>query len=206
MSGCSEAATLRLEPDSFRNAAQLTSLAFTSARQLMLTADCLVGLTTLARLSIYDCGLVSIPPALEALGGSLTRLALLYNNALELTHGDVKVLLALHKLRTLDLRKDNLLDYIEESDDLRDVAYEAARAVQAKLHFTPSVWSNCSMQHLMELSAAYYAEHGRVLDARVDRKDTIEDDPEYDLEDDNDTAYWDALGRPHSHYDMIGDL
>jgi len=54
------------------------------------------------------CGLASIPSALTALSGSLTTLALPYNDDLQLAEDDVVTLLALRKLQNLDLRKFSL--------------------------------------------------------------------------------------------------
>ncbi len=193
MHGYKEAATLTLDADSFRSAAQLTSLAFTSARRLVLMPDCLMGLTALVRLTIYDCGLASIPSALEALGGSLTRLALPYNDAMQLAHNDVTVLLALRRLRMLDLRKTNALDLLDDNEDLEQAAGQVANAVVAKLHFEPSTWSNLHVQQFAELAASFALEHGRKL--ALQTAWTVTDEAED--EDNISGAYWSTLGDLH---------
>lgn len=148
---------MTVDPDSFQHTAQLMCLSFAGTRPLVLMPDSLAGLTALARLTIRDGGLVSVPAALEALGGSLTRLALPWNDGLQLEHQDVVVLLTLRQLRTLDLRKSDLEDVVEQLEDLTDpdTADEAVQMVTDTVGCVPSVWSNRSLQHLMELPVSF---------------------------------------------------
>jgi hypothetical protein len=62
--------SLRLDRDSFFEAANLESLLFTNPGTMTLTPDCFTGLTALASLQLDYCGFASVPPALTALAGS----------------------------------------------------------------------------------------------------------------------------------------
>ncbi len=94
-------------------------------------------------LELIDCGLASIPAALTALRGSMTRLAMQSNNALQLEHDDFLTLLSPRQLQTLDLRK-----YYDSYDD-----YLGERAL----------WSQGSVQHLEDLPAAFWDQCGHAL-------------------------------------------
>ena len=184
---------LEVDADSFPHAAQLTSLAFTRARPLVLTPGCLTGLTALARLTVYDCGLAGVPAAVGALGGSLTRLALPFNDELQLTHDGVAVLLALRHLQTLDLRKTDVLDLLDGDEDLEQAACQVADAVTAKLHFDPSTWSDYSVQQIAELAASFALEHGRKLAIQAAWMNA----DEAENEDSISGAYWSTVGDLH---------
>ncbi len=99
---------LRIDRDSFAEAAKLEVLLLDRVSTVKLEPDALRGLTGLAMLELATCGLAEIPEALTALVGSLTSLALPYNDKLQLGDRDVRTLLALPKLRMLDLRKPPL--------------------------------------------------------------------------------------------------
>ena len=94
---------LFVDQDSFRSAANLTFLDFAGVT-LCFLPDSFTGLPALSMLSM-QCELLSIPPALTVLAGSLTHLTLAYNDSLQLADDNVSILLALGKLRTLDLQK-----------------------------------------------------------------------------------------------------
>ncbi len=135
---------------------------------LALVPGCLTGLTALARLSVCRGGLLSIPHALTALSGSLTRLSLRWNDALQLGREDVTVLMALPNLQTLDLVKS----------DVGDMEYFPAAVNQAGHHpagqmdFTPALWTRRSEQHFAQLPASFLVEHGHALALRLDTGDS----------------------------------
>jgi len=126
-----------------------------------LAPECFTGLTALMSLKLQECGLINIPPALAALGGSLTSLELPLNNGLQLADDDFTALLALQKLRKLNLHKSSL----SESYDSGDRAL--ASAAQAHLQFVPALWSSCSLKHLVRLPGAFLKGHGHELDLEM---------------------------------------
>ncbi len=140
---------LHVNQDSFSDAANLTSLSFDYGLTLRFLPE---GFTGLSTLNMMMCGLASIPAAVgAALAGSLTHLALPYNDDLQLADADVATLLALRKLQTLDLRKTSLENKLQ--------------------------WSPRSLQHLVELPVAFLANHGHKLALRLldDDYDSDED-------------------------------
>ena len=146
--------SMLLDRDSFSQAAKLESLSFFNPGTMTLTPDCFTGLTALASLQLNFCDLTNVPPALTALAGSLTSLELALNNDLQLASDDVATLLTLRKLRMLDLRKSSL-------DHATRIA--AAAAAEAVLPVQPPSWSMRSVQHLVNLPAAFLTQHGHVL-------------------------------------------
>jgi len=117
--------------------------------------DCFAGVPALATVELSSCGLASVPAALTALAGSLTSLAMPHNGDLQLAHGDAATLLALRKLRHLDLRKSSFENAL---------SYMASRRVVEELHFEPALWTARSLQHLVTLPDAFRAQHGHALD------------------------------------------
>ena len=146
------------DQDSFSETEQLESLRLQEHGTVVLMSNCLVALTVLATLELESCGLANIPAAVIALEGSLTSLALPFNPDLQLAHSDIATLLALRKLRKLDLRK------ILSGSQLNGAL---ARAVKAKLRYSPSLWSVGSLQHLLNLPNAFSARHGHALAVQV---------------------------------------
>ena len=67
-------------------------------------------------------------------------------------------LLALPKLRTLNLRKDSMTSALET------VSFDE---VQAELRYEPAPWSLRSLQHLLKLPNASLAKHGHALAVEV---------------------------------------
>jgi len=67
---------LHMDRDSFAAAAKLEFLSLTGLATVTLLPDCVSVLAGLATLELAKCGLISIPAALTALAGSLTRLAM----------------------------------------------------------------------------------------------------------------------------------
>jgi len=98
--------TLRVDRGSFAEAPQLEYLVLSALGAMTLMPDAFAGLTALARLDLSSCGLTCVPTAVTALSGSLKSLAMPYNNELQLTSSDVRTLLTLRKLQTLDLQKE----------------------------------------------------------------------------------------------------
>ena len=91
--------------------------------------DSLTGLTALVTLSLEKCGLSNIPTAIAALALSLATLQLPFNEDLQLADDDIAVLLALPRLRTLDLQKQSLMCPIDNA---------TAVALSARLNYVPA--------------------------------------------------------------------
>ena len=149
--------TLRCDEVSFLETVQLKSLRLHGHGTVTLMPNCLEGLTALAMLKLESCGLANIPTAVLALAGSLTLLALPFNADLQLASSDVTTLLALRKLRKLDLRKTFV------GSDLNGSLSEV---VIAHLRNHP-VWSEDSLQHLLDLRNAFNGRHGHALAVQV---------------------------------------
>ncbi len=79
---------------------------------------------------------------------------LAFNDDLQLADGDVKMLLTLRKLQKLDLRKSSLEQAIQIA---------SAAAEEADSPAQPPSWSLRSVQHLVNLPAAFFAQHGHVV-------------------------------------------
>ena len=142
---------LRLERDSFAGAPKLRMLSLDNFGTVLLWPGCFVGLMALAKLRLEGCGLVEIPPALTALGGSLTSLALPSNHSLQLVDNDIAILLALRKLRNLDLRKS-----------VFDETSVAASAVIAHVGYPPALWNMKSLQHIANLPGLFLRQNDHV--------------------------------------------
>jgi len=149
---------LDCDQDSFSETEHLRSLRLQEHGTVVLMSNCLACLTVLAKLELESCGLASIPAAVTALEDSLASLALPFNPDLQLADSDVTVLLALRKLRKLDLRK------VLSGSQLNGAL---ARAVKAKLRYSPSLWSVGSLQHLLNLPNDFSARHGHALAVQV---------------------------------------
>ena len=145
---------LRIDRDSFAGAAKLEFLSLDKFATVKLMPDCVSGLVGLATLELKGCGLTSIPAALTALSGSLTRLALPRNQALQVSDEDVKTILILQQLKLLDLP---------------EYAPQAAETYDHLTELAP--WSLRSLQHLHDLQAAYHAQHGRLVVLKFCRED-----------------------------------
>lgn len=157
-------AGLHLDGNSLQAAAQLERLTLQHpGTSVILQPDCFKRLPALASLELRACSLVSIPPAVAALAGSLTSLALPYNDDMQLAADDIAVLLALRELRQLNLQKSSLrLAFL-----VRDGDTAVADAVKARLHYEPSLWSPRSLQHLVQLPGTFLAHHGHVPALKV---------------------------------------
>ncbi len=158
--------TLRVDRDSFAEAPQLEDLSLSALGAVTLMPDALTGLTTLARLELEFCGLICIPTSLTALSGSLTSLAMPYNNEMQLTKSDVTTLLALQKLQTLELQKAPMEAVVNNA---------TTALVTAQLHYHPALWSPRSLQHLVALPNMFLAQHGHALALRVYCDDDMDD-------------------------------
>ncbi len=90
-----------------------------------------------------------------------------YNNELQLTNNDVRTLLALRKLQTLDLHKEPLE---------AKVTGATAASLTAELHYQPVLWSQRSLRHLVALPNIFRAQHGRALALHVYHDDDGTDD------------------------------
>jgi Leucine-rich repeat (LRR) protein len=112
---------------------------------LTLTPHCFEGLPALATLVLSGCELINVPAALRALACSLTSLSLPYNDDLQLADDDVKTLLALRKLRKLDL----------------------AKTPRRRVPNGQSPWSLGSVQQLVDLPSAFSVQHGHGLALRI---------------------------------------
>jgi len=137
---------LQLDKDSLSAAPQLELLCLCHVTVTM-TPDCFTGLTALATLDLIDCSLTTIPPALTALAGSLTSLMLPFNDGFQLDPDAAKRVLALGKLRELDLRTK---EYVFEPQD-------------------GSAWKLYSLQGVVELLEAFLLQHGHWLAIRLHR-------------------------------------
>jgi len=151
---------LQVDKDSLRACPELTSLSFSSIKPVTFQPDCFSGGMALAKLTCFDCDLVSIPSALKALEGSLSQLALPKNIDLQLARKDVKILLALPKLEILDMMKPDL----DFPDGQTQAAIAATQALLPELNFVPTVWSSLSMQNLTWLAGRFAKKHGHPLD------------------------------------------
>lgn len=150
-------AGLRLDRDSLQEAAKLEYLTLKyPGTPVTLQPDTFTGLTALVSLELMECGLVSIPPAVTALIGSLTSLALPYNNDLQLADDDIATLLSLQCLRQLNLRKSSFTTAFRNGD------IATAEAAKAHLHYEPPLWSPRSLHHLVQLPGSFLAYHGHV--------------------------------------------
>ncbi len=159
--------TLRVDRDSFAEPPQLEYLVLSALGAMTVMPDAFTGLTALARLDLSECGLIRVPTAVTALSGSLTSLAMPYNNELQLTADDVRTLLALRKLQTLDLQKEPFEHVL---------AGGAAASVTAQLHYGPALWSQRSLQHLVALPNIFLARHGHALALRLSWDDDSDDE------------------------------
>ena len=153
--------TLHVDRNSCSETTQALSLSI--AKNLTLTVDCLTGLPALAALELDQCSLTSVPTVVTALAYSLTDLARPYNDALQLADGDIATLLALQKLRQLDLRKNAFEDILLNGD-----LGQAAAAVEEHLQYDLPLWSRRSLQHLVDLPNAFRAQHGHALTLRME--------------------------------------
>ena len=154
IAGLRQRGRLRLDRDSLLEASQLEFLSLEALEAATLMPDCLTGLTALATLELKGCGLVLIPTALTALQGSLTRLALPFNDNLQLAESDFAILLTLRKLRMLDMQKYSLTEPLDNM---------AAVALSAHVRYVPAPWSERSLQHLVTLQSAFQSKHRIVL-------------------------------------------
>ena len=167
MSSRSQEESLLLDRDSFAEPSKLEDL---TLELVALTPDCFTGMTALAALHLQRCDLARIPAALTALAASLTWLALPFNDGLQLADDDVKILLALRKLRELDLRKQSVTAALGWRHS------EAAAAVEAHMHYQPALWSARSLQHLVDLPKAFLVQHGHVLALHVHEAEEGQED------------------------------
>lgn len=119
---------------------------------MMLTLDCFAGLSALSSLELEACGLASIPIALTALEGSLTSLAVPFNNDLQLAHEDVEILLTLRKLRRLDLRK-----WCVRSTMTRAAVRVLIRSSVASLRLVARYSPYCASEHGLPILAGSIA-------------------------------------------------
>ena len=164
------AGDLEITRHSFREAAKLEYFSTNTPATVSLTRDCFTGVTALATLRLEACRLSSIPSALTALSGSLTSLALPNNDDLQLSHYDTQVLLALPKLQKLDLRKAHCVSSMRDRETVVTVSPAFKRAgeiVVSCLAYDPPLWSQRSLQQLVELPNAYLALHGHTLALQV---------------------------------------
>ena len=145
---CHSDSVLRIEQGSFVGAAKLESLVLSGPANVTLMTDSFSMLAELTTVELEACGLSSIPAALTALSGSLTRLALPRNHALQVADEDIKTFLALPQLQMLDLRK---------RAPQAAVTYEGLRMTEL------APWSMRSLQRLCNLQATYHAQHGRLV-------------------------------------------
>ena len=164
----SNSGKLRLDGSSFLDATRLENLSLSGHGSVTVMPDCFAGLTALATLELRLCGFAVIPTALTALQDSLTALALSDNDDLQLTKAGVMTLLALRKLRTLELLKRDLVDALDNR--------AAAAAVSAQFKYTPAAWSSRSLQRLVTLPNAFLARHGHVLDLQLADKDDTDEE------------------------------
>ena len=153
---------LQLDKDSFLTPAQLEFL-WLSHFNVTTTPDCFTRLPALATLELFECGLSSIPAALTALAGSLTSLVLANNDDLQLRHDDVNILLALGKLRKLDLRK---IEWAQPVEAGNPAAGYMGRPYDA------SCWLRSSLQRVVELLTGFHQQHGHALAIELHR-DTV---------------------------------
>lgn len=142
--------TLLMDDDSFQGCGKLRVLCIAQHIQqqprpctLTMTPRCLAPLTAMKTLIYMNCALDGVPPAVACLGASLTSLTLVTNRSLQLGEADKSVLLQLHRLRKLDVRKS-----ITSSDPDK-----AAGA-----------WNESSIQILIDLPGLLMARHGVTLD------------------------------------------
>ena len=157
---------LEITRHSFREAAKLEYFSTNTPASVTLTRDCFTGVTALATLRLESCGLRNIPDALTALSGSLTLLALPNNHDLQLPDYDTKKVLALAKLQKLDLRKSLCVSTIR-GPDLSPNFTRAAQVVATSLHYDPPLWSQRSLQQLVDLPNAFLAQHGHTLALQI---------------------------------------
>ncbi len=161
---------MEISRHSFREAAKLEYLSTNTPASVSLTRDCFAGLTALATLRLEACGLSNIPEALTALSGSLTYLALPNNDDLQVPDYDIRILLALPTLQKLDLRKSRCISSMQNVRTVVDVSpafKRAAETVAASLHYDPPLWSQRSLQQLVDLPNAFLARHGHTLALQI---------------------------------------
>ncbi len=152
---------LRLDGNSLLETPKLQTLVLDAPGTVTFTPDCFARSTPLTAIKLRKCGLTSIPSALTALCGSLTLLSLPLNDRLQLADDDTKVLLSLRKLRKLHLQKSSLRTAFKDGDTA------VAAAVKAHLHHEPALWSQRSLQHLVQLPVAFLLQHGHVPELKV---------------------------------------
>ncbi len=170
--------TLRIDADSFRVSSKLQALSLDHCGTVSLTPDSLTRLTALATFKLDTCGLVRVPAAVTALAGSLTSLALPYNDGLQLTDDGCTRLLTLKKLKNLDLQK-SCVDMA-----LHIAGLTAPNAVLQHLDNNANPWSPQSLQHLVELPGAFLAQNGRLLALTMYKEDSSDEDSSEGEEDD----------------------
>ena len=142
-----DSTTLQLDDDTFREAGHLSAIGLAQhldrlqprPSTLTLAPGCLAPLTALKTLVLMNCALTSVPSAVAMVGASLTSLSLVNNLNLQLGEADMAVLLKLAVLRRLDVRKT-----IGSSDTTKPA----------------DVWSEGSIQILIDLPRIMMAEHG----------------------------------------------
>ena len=143
---------LNVDGDSFRHASGLELLWFRHTASVRFLPDCFLGLPALATVELYSCDVWRIPEALTGLRCSLTHLELPCNDALQLWDEGISTLLALSKLRTLNLRKPPSRSLDSWSTGGTD----------------SSKWLPDSLQHLMDLPSAFLNRHGHELNLQVE--------------------------------------
>ena len=134
---------LALDNETFRKTGKLEVLGFhqlaEAPKLVTLTPQCLAPLKMLKELKLADCGLTGVPPAVAVLSASLTSLSLEHNVDLQLCETDIGTLLELRLLMELDVHK-----VYEDDPD------------------TAELWSNDSIQLLIDLPGMFMAQHGAV--------------------------------------------
>lgn len=132
---------LTLDQRTFRDAGKLEALSLQqlvdTPKTVTLTSWCLAPLTMLKDLKLAGCGLTGVPPAVAELSASLTSLSLEHNVDLQLCETDIGTLLELRCLKELDVHK-----VYEDDPD------------------TANLWSNDSIQVLIDLPGRFMTQHG----------------------------------------------
>ena len=151
---------LRIDAASLRETPQLQNLYVRGDEALHLQDGSLGRLTALTSLTLDACGLRSVPVDVASLSATLCELRLANNDRMQIDDAAVASIVQCSWLEVLDLRKPNIL--IRWRGKLGDV-WEFIQSHMEQEGYTPSQWSEQSVEHLVQLPSAFRERHGRDL-------------------------------------------
>ncbi len=152
-----------IDAESFQGAPQLQSLRLYYDEGLQLQPGCFQHLTALTALALAGCGLRSVPAEVALLSATVCVLDLSCNDQLQVDAAAVATILCCSQLRTLGLYKPDISDWEHELPG----AWQQIQQHMQHQGYAPVQHSKQSLMHLLHLSDAFRAQHGRGLNVAV---------------------------------------